>query len=491
MQRRNFLKSIGLISASAVIPVTETLAGQDKRFESAGIRGKVTSNGKGIANVVVSDGYDVVMTDKDGNYSLTSNYNAEFVFVSLLSGHAIPHKEGIASFYSAIDKNQKQQKIDFALSKLQSGDTKHAFIVWGDTQIQSKEDAELLKTISAPDTKAMAVLLSNVPVHGIGCGDLVFDKFELFADYKQAVATTGIPFFQLIGNHDMDYTVRTDEGSQSTFKSHFGPTYYSFNRGKIHYVVLDNVFFIGAGHRYIGYITENQLSWLEKDLRHVPKGNTIVVSLHIPTDNGEKRRNNATEESLSGVTSNRDALYKLLKDYKVHIMSGHTHFNENWEKDNIMEHNHGTVCGAWWCGPVCGDGTPNGYGVYEVDGDEIKWFYKSVGFDKNHQLVLHKKGTVEARPDAIVANIWNWDDKWKVEWSEDGVTKGAMEQIAGRDPVAVQLYKGPDMPVKHKWVEPNLTDHLFAITPSTGAKKVIVKATDRFGNIYSRTIDLV
>ena len=49
-------------------------------------------------------------------------------------------------------------------------------------------------------------------------------------------------------------------------------------------------------------------------------------------------------------------------------MSGHTHFNESWEQDNIIEHNHGTVCGAWWTGPICGDGTPRGYGVYEVNG---------------------------------------------------------------------------------------------------------------------------
>jgi hypothetical protein len=183
-------------------------------------------------------------------------------------------------------------------------------------------------------------------------------------------------------------------------------------------------------------------------------------------------------------------LYEMLKNYKVHIMSGHTHFNENWEIGNIMEHNHGTVCGAWWSGPICGDGTPNGYGVYEVDGENIKWYYKSVGFDKTHQMVLHTKGKLGKHADAVVANVWNWDAKWKVEWMEDGMAKGAMKQIVDYDPLAVELYKGPDMPVTRKWVEPNLTEHLFAAIPSAGAKKITVKATDRFGNEYVKEMIL-
>lgn len=489
MQRRNFLKNIGFLSAASAVPVTEAIAASSGIFQSNNIQGKVTSQGKGIPNAVVSDGYSVVKTGKDGSFSLVSHYNAEFVFLSVPAGYQIPSERGIASFYKKIEKDQAKQQINFILDKLPNGDHKHAFIVWGDTQILTTDDAQQLKTISAPDTQALVATLGQQPIHGIGVGDLVFDKFELYADYKEAVATTGIPFFQVIGNHDMDTSTRSDDQSQATFKQHFGPTYYSFNRGKIHYVVLDNVFFIGAG-RYIGYITENQLSWLEKDLQEVPKGSTVVVSLHIPTDNGEKRRMKLAREEVSVVTANRKGLYDLLTGYKVHIMSGHTHYNENWEKGNIMEHNHGTVCGAWWSGPVCGDGTPNGYGVYEVDGDNISWYYKSIGFPKEHQLVIHKKGTVNGRPEAVVANVWNWDTGWKIEWLEDGVSKGAMEQILDYDPIAVELYKGPAIPAKHKWVEPNLTEHLFAATPSAAAKEITVKATDRFGKVFTTVLSL-
>jgi hypothetical protein len=254
-------------------------------------------------------------------------------------------------------------------------------------------------------------------------------------------------------------------------------------------VVLDDVFFIGTAKKYIGYITETQLRWLEKDLQLVKPGSTVVVSLHIPTNTGAVKRNKIVEE-FGGTVSNRKQLYKLLAPYKVHIMSGHTHFSESWEEGNIMEHNHGTVCGAWWTGPICGDGTPAGYGVYEVDGDAVKWYYKSTGKPKEHQLRIYDRGRLADVPDDVIANVWNWDAAWKVEWLEDGQLKGAMQQKVIYDPWAVELYAGPELPKKHKFVEPTLADHLFVATPSKSAKKITVKATDRFGAVFTETLDL-
>jgi hypothetical protein len=65
-----------------------------------------------------------------------------------------------------------------------------------------------------------------------------------------------------------------------------------------------------------------------------------------------------------------------------------------------------------------------------------------------------------------------------------------MEQTIGFDPEAVELYQGPAMPKKHTWVEPSLTDHLFAAKPSANAKVITVKATDRFGNVYTEKVTL-
>ncbi|MEO5563040.1 MAG: metallophosphoesterase N-terminal domain-containing protein, partial [Chitinophagaceae bacterium] len=333
INRRNFLRNFGI--AGAALTVTPVLA-ETNKIKKTGIgglanltlKGRVHSNGKGIANVAVTDGFQVTVTDSKGNYELLSNNTAEFVYISVPSGYSFPAEKGIARFYKAISQKEGEVKSDFNLEKLEIDDSKHNFVVWADTQMISKADAEQLKAQSVPDLRNLVQSYPKTALfHGIGCGDLVWDKFELFEDYKQAIETTGVTFFNVIGNHDMDLDARTDEYAAKTFKQQFGPTYYSFNRGDIHYVTLDDVFFIGTEKKYIGYITENQLHWLEQDLALVKPGTTIVLSLHIPTNTGAARRTQK-EESISGVVSNRKQLYKMLAPYKVHIMSGHTHFNE-------------------------------------------------------------------------------------------------------------------------------------------------------------------
>lgn len=486
MKRRVFLKNFSLSAFLFGVPAlgqAQITASSQRK-----ISGRIHENGKGIAGVAVTDGFTVVVTDARGRYALEAHPQAEFVYISTPAGYHFPQQNLVALFYRALSEGITT--ADFALEKLAVDDTKHQFVVWADTQMISQSDCDQLKATTAPDLKN---LVAGYPAgslfHGIGCGDLVWDKFEYFKDYKEAIAATGVTFFNVIGNHDMDTDTRTDDTSAKTFKQEFGPTYYSFNRGQIHYVVLDDVFFVGNAKKYIGYITEQQLRWLEQDLQQVKPGTTVVVSLHIPTNTGAAKRAKR-EEDMGAVVTNRKQLYNLLAKYKVHIMSGHTHFNETWEEANMMEHNHGTVCGAWWTGPICGDGTPMGYGVYEVNGSNITWYYKPTGKSKDHQLRVYAKGRLKEAPDEIVANVWNWDKAWKVEWWEDGVAKGPMQQRAGKDPWAIELYAGPELPVKHKFVEPMLTDHLFFAKPSADAKQIIVKATDRFGQVYTETVQI-
>jgi hypothetical protein len=496
LKRRGFLKSLGLAGAGLGLNVNLLQAKPEKRIAAGSvseiaITGRVAAGGKGIADVTVTDGRSVTRTDAKGNYKLESNAAAGFVYISVPRGYAFTNEKGIARFYKKIEPLGDKFRADFELQKLAGDDTKHAFVVWADTQIMDKEDATLLKTQSAPDTlKLVSSYSKDVPFHGIGCGDLVWDKFELFDDYKEAVATTGIPFFQVIGNHDMDLDARTDDFSSATFKKAFGPSYYSFNRGDVHYVVLDDVFFLGTSKKYIGYIPEHQFAWLEQDLAHVKPGSTVVVSLHIPVNTGAQRRNKLSEEPIGGVVSNRKELYRILKPYKAHIMSGHTHFNEKVFEGDIIEHVHGTVCGAWWTGPICYDGTPNGYGVYEVNGSDIQWYYKPVGQERTHQFRVYPVGAVKEKPEAFAVNVWNWDPQWRVEWFEDGKNMGAMKQEISFDPLSVELHLGAEKPAKRAWVDPVLTDHMFFAQASQASKKITVQVTDRFKNVYKQEIEM-
>ena len=440
------------------------------------IKGHVLSNGKAVPNVVVSDGYSVVLTDKEGKYELEPHPDAVTLFISTPAGFAFTNENGIARHYRLLNGINKKKNINFELQPLSQNDDEHQFIIWADPQVKNAKDVQKMMKESVPDVqKFVGSLSANTLIHGITVGDLVWDEQKHFADYDKAVAQMSIPFFQCLGNHDMDYNKGGDETSDDTFQQTYGPTYYSFNRGQVHYVVIDNVRYLETERDYDGFIQQNQLDWLQKDLSFVSKDKLIVLCLHIPVHKG---------------TRNNNALYDLLQGREVHIMSGHTHYNVNAIKENIYEHNHGTVCGAWWTGPICEDGTPCGYGVYKVKGKELSWYYKATGKPDSYQMKIHA-ADYSASEKQLIVNIWNYDPKWKTEYWVDGVTKGALENFEGFDPDAYKAMLGPDLPKPRGFAEPKQTKHLFkAIIPAT-TKEIKVVATDRFGKQYMEILNPV
>lgn len=494
-KRRDFIKSLGLTTA-AYFTFGDDALGEIRKNKTAisfagfypiRIQGKVFAGGQGIADVVVSDGRVVVKTNKNGEYQLISGSDREFIFVSQPSGFEIKKlSNGSSSIFKQIEKIGKDLTLNFELVRSGSSDERHHFLLLSDTQIQNEYEANQLLTVAVPDVVQTIQSLNDPNAFGIGCGDLVFDKLELFKEYNQSIQEYGIPFFQVIGNHDMDFGVRSDAWTGTTFKGHFGPTYYSWNRGEIHYVVLDDVFYLGTGNRYIGHLPEEQLAWLEQDLSFVEKGRTVVISLHIPTYTGAVTRY-PKNDTLGGTVSNRDYLYRMLEGYQVHILSGHTHFNDNMIQGNIYEHCHGTVCGAWWSGPICYDGTPSGYAIYEASGSELRWKYKGTGMETSEQFRVYPKGYQKEFPDHFSLNCWNYDPKWEISWYENGVKMGTPEKIMALDPWSVALHTGPTLPARRTWVEPQLTDHLFFFKPSS-SENLVVEVKDRFGNVYTKQV---
>ena len=471
MQRRKFIQQVGLLTGGLVIAGWN--AARAKVTDDKKIKGFVRSGKKGLAGVVVSDGYSVVVTNSAGKYEMEIHPEAVAVFVSTPSGYAFPQERNIARHYKMVTDINTRKELVFNLEKLDKDDNEHQFVIWADPQVKTKKDVEKMMAQAVPDVQQWVKAAgAGALIHGITVGDIVWDNHELFADYDEAVGQMGIPFFQCLGNHDMDYRQGGDEKSDDTFQKLYGPTYYSFNRGKAHYVVMDDVRYLGKEREYDGYISQQQLDWLAKDLHYVPKDQLVIINVHIPVHNGVK---------------NNLEFYEVLKNHSnVHIMSGHTHYHRNVIIGNIFEHNHGTVCGAWWTGPICGDGTPCGYGVYSVKGKELSWQYKSTGHDTNFQLTA----SIEEKENAkeVILNVWNYDSEWKINCtSNEGVSIKA-EKFKGLDPVAVALYQGPSLPNPRGFAEPSKTDHLFRVKVPASAKNIKVVATDRFGQQYETTV---
>jgi hypothetical protein len=468
MLRRKFIQQTAWITGGLLL--AGSLPASAFTGKGKNIKGKVTAKGKGIGGVVVSDGYNVVVTNSNGKYEFEPHPDAVSVFISTPAGYEFLQQKGVARHYRLLKEVNFKKGANFELSSLGKDDNEHRFVILADPQVKNAKDVEKMMNESVPDVqKWVKAAGTGALLHGITVGDIVWDELQLFADYDKAVEQMGIPFFQCIGNHDMDFNKGGDEKSDDTFQQTYGPTYYSFNRGQVHYVVMDDVRYLGKEREYDGHISQAQLDWLKKDLSFVGKDKLIVLCVHIPVHNGIK---------------NNTELYAVLEDRKVHIMSGHTHYHRNVIHGNIFEHNHGTVCGAWWTGSICGDGTPCGYGVYNVKGNELSWHYQSTGENADYQMKLFPKEPVNDQREVLV-NIWNHDPQWKTEYIVDGVSKGSLEQFDGFDPLAYETLLGPDKPKPRGFAEPRKTEHMFKAMVPASAKEISVIATDRFGKKFS------
>ncbi|HCR48959.1 MAG TPA: metallophosphoesterase, partial [Bacteroidetes bacterium] len=264
MNRRRFLKQSAWAIPALAIP--EWILSDPYRplpmntlpFTPVRIRGAVQSNGKGIPHVAVTDGISVVTTDAKGTFTLISTSNQPFVYVSIPAGYKIPQNAtGTARFYQPIRSDNKGEMT--ALFTLQPEDVSqesHRFLALGDVQTQNKYETARFLNETIPDIQQ--TLNTGMAAFGVSVGDIMFDDLSLYPDYEAGVQKTGIPFFQVMGNHDLDFDGFTDESSTRTFTRHFGPTYYSFNRGAVHYVVLEDVMWVKSG--YLGYIHQEQLT---------------------------------------------------------------------------------------------------------------------------------------------------------------------------------------------------------------------------------------
>lgn len=483
--RRTFLNRAGIASAMLLAPglaAGQRLPAPRKRTL---VQGRVESNGKGVAGVRVSDGLGVALTDGDGDYSLVTDSRAGFVWVSVPDGFEIPiSPTGTASFFQRLPSGSERAAAVFDLKRVDPS-TEHAFFVLADPQTQDDYEIGRLHQETVPDIRQSVSELSTQNIFGVSCGDIMYDNLALYPQYEDAVQQMGIPFFQVVGNHDLDPDP-TDEESVATFTAHFGPAHYSFDRGEVHYVVLDDVFWFGDG--YIGYVDLGQLQWLEHDLQTLEQGRAVVLFAHIPLLSTQYRRRGDTNPVRGTSVSNRDVLYRLLEPFDAHVMTGHTHEQEHVLESGVHEHVHGAVCGAWWSGDICFDGAPNGYGVYEVNGSSLRWRYKATGLSRDHQIRAYAPGADPRAPDEVVANVWGWDPAWSVFWYENGERRGQMSRRIGTDPMSERIHRGIDLPARRPWVEPVLTNHLFYCPRAKDGAETTIEAVDRWGNTFTAAV---
>ncbi len=446
------------------------------------ITGKVaTAANVGIPDVVVSDGLTVTKTNSSGQYTLSSNDLAKFVFVSVPADCKIPHSGNIPNFYKDIKGTKSNITVNFTLEK-QAKDDYFVLQSMADPQPQTAADLKRFVNEAVPDFEQLKQYYpANTTFVGMTAGDNVWDMPSFYPTYKTALGQLSFPYFQVIGNHDHDEKVKNNDYlAARNFEDHFGPTYYSFNRGDCHFITLDNIMY-RTRTDYDETITQEQLDWLQQDLSHVSKDKMIVIGMHCP----------AYSSATKPKATNAPALIALLNGYKAIIISGHTH-KMNYVKinSNITEYTLAPTMGYAWAGDIHTNGCPMGYGVFEFQGNQlVNHYYMSTKRHPDYQMRLYQPGAISSYPNSMVAHVWNYKTGWTVRVWEDDVAKGTMTKVTATDPFAYDYFIGSDKPVRRTDLEPTTTPTIFLYSPKDKTAEIRVEVTDEFGNVYTEYLN--
>ncbi|MCC8037007.1 MAG: calcineurin-like phosphoesterase family protein [Bacteroidales bacterium] len=519
-------------------------------YPSANVTGTITCEGEPVAGVMVSDGYAVATTGSDGRYALRSNKRMGYVFYTLPAGYEPETEENgwQVKIYSLLESDDTSvaETHDFRLTKVDNDD--HIMLVGADSHLANRNsDLSQFKKGFVKRVKAFAKANTDTKVYSTILGDLTWDQYWTSKSYGlpefvETMTSDGYPLmlFPVIGNHDNDPSIEpgndTDHRASGKFREYISPTYYSFNLGKIHYVVLDDIVYTNtavagtdygegiAGSRDYGqYYTNEQLEWLRQDLAAVTDLNTpIVVMAHI--QNWALSTDGTFRVSAALTSSTSDALAKLLAPYaEAHILTGHTHYNYHAHPDkwpNLHENNVAAICATWWWTGkltdrhICKDGSPGGFATYTASGRDLSWKYHSIEDDTDPQMRVYDMNTVKEayKSDAdvlalmaaypsrvnyatigdnlIYVNVFNYDIDWTVEILE-GDTPLTVKRIVNEDPLHTLAYDVARYKAAGTLTSSfttNKTNHMFSAQASTADTEVTVRVTDSFGRVYTTTL---
>jgi hypothetical protein len=348
---------------------------------------------------------------------------------------------------------------------------------------------------------------------GVTLGDILFDDLSLFENHNAQVALIGIPWYNVIGNHDINYDAEDDVHSDETFERFYGPSYYAFDHGPVTFVVLDNIRWGGAKPggtgKYGGELGAAQLVFLENLLPLIPENRLILFMMHVPLQ--------AMEDRLQ--------LFRMIEDrpYTMSI-SGHTHWQGHFFLDESNgwrgrePHHHVvnvTVSGSWWSGEpdeygiphtTMSDGAPNGYSLITFDGQSAVVDFKAARRPADYQMHVHTPEVVTV-PDAastpVYVNVFGGSSRSTVEMRirENGPWV-PLEKIFAEDPYFVAL-KEKEAQTDGEALSgrplPKSTNshHLWKTTlPADlepGVHRIRVRSEDQYGRVFhgSRVIRVV
>lgn len=360
-------------------------------------------------------------------------------------------------------------------------------VVVGDTQPQTEAQIAELEGVLLPQIRAIVeeYRATGYPTAVILTGDVVWDTMEFLPRVKTMFEGLGVPIYTVIGNHDHPANVVDNERlAKKNYEVVFGDRYYTFTMADTRFFALDNIRYTDHDNYTIG-VDRKQLRWLKREMRKVGAEERVAVLMHAPAVN---------YRSGGEVLDYAEDIVDIVGDRELHFITGHRHRHATADiAPRIIEHSVAQVNGNLWFAPICSDGTPRGVFCIEERDDEWSWQHRILGEDLNYQLVTWDEGVVKDNEEYVVAKVIGWDSKWRVEWLENGVNMGVMEQIEIVDPDYMRYveeeadYSDIIMARLRRSAYPH--KHYFRCRRTVENSEITIVATDRFGRVFKHVVE--
>ena len=431
----------------------------------------------GLAGVLVSNQFDVVKTDERGCYALDAAEEMRIV-VTQPAGYRVPVSDRHLPLFHAVFQPPggpavAASSIHFALREA-AATPSFTMVAYGDPQPETMAEIGYIRDGVAPQLKSTGADFALV------LGDIMFDDLSLMDPYVDAMQGADMPLWHVAGNHDYDLpAVEDGEVTLSTYGATFGPSYYSFEYGQVHFVVLDTLEWASASGDERGYYTgrvdERQLRWLANDLQHVPADRLVVLASHVPLksmDNQAKTRIENYARVLD-VMAGREHLLALaghLHTIEHHYLDG----DDGWSGAQPLHvHNCAAASGAWWSGPPDNhgipradmtDGAPRGWHLYSFDGNRASEAFIPATLSRGTGMrISSPTGTLTHRElleAGLAVNVFNGGPRTQVQVTIDGGEPLELTRTEIIDPYMERTLQRDKEHWKH-WVELTPSTHLW------------------------------
>lgn len=479
-------------------------------FNDANRNGVRDPGEQGLPDIRVSNGRDIVRTGRDGTYRVPVDDDT-ILFVIKPRGWMTPTTDlNLPRFYyihkpagspdlkygGVAPTGPLPASVDFALHERPEPD-QFKVLLLGDPQVTSIEQVQYL----AHDV--VAPLAGTDAAFGMALGDLMNNRLDVFEPLNRVLAHVGVPFYNVQGNHDMDYRSPDDQHADDVFERFYGPSYYSFDYGPVHFIVLDDVVWRGQdekkGDDYFSGLGEKQLEFVLNDLRLLPADQLVVLTMHIPIIEVQER----------------GKLFEALATHPHTVsFSAHYHYQQHWfiGRDagwpGAEPHHHATLattCGSWWHGALdevglphttMRDGGPNGWTEATFDGHNYKTLFRPARRPADYQMSVYAPEAVKSADVAsteVLVNVFAGSERSAVEMRIAGGDWIKLELTQREDPfyaaTAAREAEDPPAAPARKVPKPIKCKHIWRGTlpavPAAGVHAIDVRTTDMFGQTFT------